>query len=232
MDIREQCIFSLFFHVIAVLLLAAVSQNHLSSPDALTVSLYSDNVGKASIAEKTKAGETRETAKSAIPAVEVKTASETAEGLAAPELTAEEKPAAGSEPEKATESPQTASGGSLPPTQEEIWLAHIHRVHMMHASVFMENASQNVQKALRKEIENDPSGALRDGTAEVIFYFNDQGDIGEIWGTSDSEKLESVLRGLNWRSIPVPADYRLRMRGLNIQIKIVQGEPSLLVSML
>jgi hypothetical protein len=229
MDIREHCISSVFFHVIAVLLLAAISQFHPRVPPALTVSLYEDSSGPMSTAAQAKI-EALETAEPATAAEEK--AVETTEPPADERVTSEEKPPSVTEPVRAPETPQTAAAGMTVPGQEVTRLARIHHAFAIHAYAFVENASQSIQKALHREIESDPSGGLSEGTAEVMLYFNDEGGLGGISGATSSEKLQSLLGRLDWKSVPLPGDYRLKMKGLHVKIKIDRGEPSLFLTVL
>jgi len=70
MNIKEQCISSVFVHLIAVLLLAAVSQFHPKAPPALTVALYEDNPGLTTDASQTRTDAQIKTAKPAEAAEE------------------------------------------------------------------------------------------------------------------------------------------------------------------
>ncbi len=96
----------------------------------------------------------------------------------------------------------------------------------------MDNLSQSIKQGLRKEIETDASGVLREGTAQVTYYFNDEGGLGEIWGATDSLELKSALNHLEWRTFPLPGPYKLRIKGLLVKIRITDGEPTLSVTML
>ena len=70
------------------------------------------------------------------------------------------------------------------------------------------------------------------GPLKSRFHYDDKGGIGEIWGSSESEKLKSVIARLDWGAIPSPAAFRLRMNGLRMVIKIEKGEPALFFSAL
>ncbi len=118
------------------------------------------------------------------------------------------------------------------PAQDSVWLAQIHHKYFAQAGAFMDNLSQSIKKGLNREIEMDTTGGLREGAAQVTFYFNDEGGLGEIWGATDSLVLKSALNRLNWLAVPLPGDYRLRIKGLLVKITIVNGEPALAVSML
>ncbi len=64
-------------------------------------------------------------------------------------------------------------------------------------AVYPESSAQRDRK--------DPSGGLSEGTAEVMLYFSDEGGLGEIWGATNSEKLQALLERLDWKSVPRPA---------------------------
>jgi hypothetical protein len=140
----------------------------------------------------------------------------------------EEKPAAVPEEQKAAENSQMASkvppGVGLGMTK----LARMHHIIAIHKRAFVETASQSIQKALHREIASDLSGGLNEGTAEITLYFNEKRGMGEIWGSSVSEKLQAALERLDWRTVPSPADFRFRMNGLHVSIKIEKGESALL----
>ena len=219
MDFREFCISSFFVHVMVVLLLAAVSQQHMSQPGGMVVSLSADTFEKTSKADRPIISEVKEVASTGppMPAEEetVEKAENPEDANAVPE-------------EKATENSQIANTVTPDAGLNMIELARTQHIIAIHTRAFVETASQSIQKALHKEIVSDPSGGLNEGTAEVTFYFNENGGIGEVWGDSDSEKLKAALAKLDWRSVPSPADFRFRMNGLRVSIKIERGEPALL----
>jgi hypothetical protein len=227
MDFRESCISSFFVHVMAILLLAAVSQVHMSQPASMVVSLSSDTFEKTSKAEEPISGEMKEVASPELPMASEEETIEKAENPEDANAVPEEKPAIVPEEEKTTENPQMA--GTVPPL-DMIELARMKRIIAIHKRAFVETASQSVQKALHKEIAGDPSGGLNEGTAEIALYFNEKGGIREVWGGSVSEKLQAALARLDWRTIPSPADFKLRMNGLRVSIKIERGEPTILFS--
>ena len=232
MDFRESCISSFYLHVMAVLFLAAVSQLHMSQPGSLVVSLSADTFEKTSKAGQPISGEVKEVVSQEPPMPAEK---ETVEKDKNPEdanAVPEEKPAAVQEEERAAENSQMAN--TVPPGvgQDMMELARTHHIIAIHTRAFVETASQSIQKALHTEIASDSSGGLNEGTAEITFYFNEKGGIGEIRGSSDSEKLKAALVRLDWRSVPSPADFRFRMNGLRVSIKIEKGEPALLFNAL
>jgi hypothetical protein len=106
-------------------------------------------------------------------------------------------------------------------------LAQVHHAYFTQARAFMDDFSQSIQKGLLKAIENNQAGGLREGTAEVSFLFNDEGGIGEVWGATNSEVLESALNRLDWQTIPLPGTFRLKIKGLHVRIRIEGGEPFL-----
>jgi len=139
----------------------------------------------------------------------------------------EEKPAEVPEEQKAVEN-SLASGIEPPGARlDMIELARMQHVIAIHKHAFVETASQSLQKALHNEIASDASGGLNEGTAEITFYFDDKGGIGEVWGSSGSEKLKAALMRVDWLSLPSPADFRFRMNGLRVSVKIEKGEPAL-----
>ena len=227
MDFRESCISSFFVHVMAVLLFAAVSQVHMSQPGSLVVSLSADTFEKISMADQPRSGELEElpSPEQPMPAEE-----ETVEGAEKPadaNAVPEEKPAIVPEEEKTSENPQMANTVPQGVGQDMTELARMHHMIAIHKRAFVDTASQSIQKALHREIAVDSSGGLNEGTAEITFYFNEKGDIGEVWGFSGSDKLQAVLERLDWRSVPSPADFRFWMNGLRVSIKIDKGEPAL-----
>jgi len=232
MDFRESCISSFFVHVMAVLLMAAVSQVYMSQPAGMVVSLSSDTFEKTSRAGQQISGEATEVAS---PEPSMAAEEERVEKVENPEdanAVHEEKPAEVPEEEKTAETFHMAS--TVPPGVglDMIELARTQRIIAIHTRAFVETASQSIQKALHKEIAGDSSGGLNEGTAEIALYFNEKGGIGEIWGSSASEKLQAALARLDWRTIPSPADFRFRINGLRVSIKIERGEPALLFSAL
>src|SRR5574340_829545 len=207
MDFRESCISSFFVHVCAVLLLAVVSRIPVSQPGSLVVSLSADSFEKTSEAGQSVSGEVKEAAsqETAMAAEEaaVEKAENPEEANAVPEA-----PPAVPEEQKAAENPQMANAAPPGVGQDMKELARMHHVIAIHKRAFVETASQSIQKSLHKEIASDPSGDLNQGTAEVIFYFNEWGGIGEIWGSSGLEKLQAVLAKPDWQTVPSPADFR------------------------
>jgi len=227
MSFREHCISSLFFHVIGVLLLGALSYSQMSGPRAMTVSLSTTPHGRSAAV---KAQETREKAPAASPALAEEEALRTDKTPEA-ETAAEENPAA-SEPEKAAEVSQTAAPGMVAASEQDLSGLALMHLSAIHTRVFMDKAALSLNQAIHKEIDNDLSGTLNDGTAEVIFYFNDAGGIAEVRGSSSSDSLLSALGRLDWQSVPAPGTYRLKMKGLHVIIKIARGEPSFFFTLL
>jgi hypothetical protein len=70
-------------------------------------------------------------------------------------------------------------------------------------------------------------GPHKEASADITFYFDKEGAFREVSVASDSDQLLSVLERIDWRSVPSPTAYMLRMRGLTMQLRIVKGEPSL-----
>jgi hypothetical protein len=225
MRIGEHCISSLFFHVIGILLVAALSHSQMSGSRALMVSL---SLAPPGVTAKTAPAETKE-ARESVAAASPTAAREEAvmsespsDASAAPE----ERPPAASEPMKEAEVSPSTPPNVAGPGQDFSGLAVLHHIYAVHTRVFVEKAAVSLQKALHKEIEGDLSGTLRDGTAEVMFYFNDAGGIAEVRGSSSSDGLMSALGRVDWQSVPAPGTYRLKMKGLHVMIKIDKGEPS------
>ncbi len=227
MDIREHYITSFFFHIIALLIAAAFSQSHLKAPDTLTVSLSAGPFDQSSVASSDKVKETHEITKLTQLISNDNTFVDTDETPLLEKVTAAEKPEEISPPEKIPESQEQAATGISGTSQETVWLAQIHHSYLMQTRVFMDNFSQSIREGLLKAIESDLAGGLREGTAEVTFFFNDEGGFGEVWGATSSEVLKSALNRLDWQSVPLPGAYRLKLKGLHVKISIEKGEPSL-----
>jgi hypothetical protein len=226
MSIREHCISSLFFHVIGILLVAAaLSHSQTSGFHALKVSLSPTSPGMTAATTPSKAKEARESAAAASPAA-VEEEAVLGESPSEARTAAEERPSGASEPMKEAEVSQATPPAVAGPGQDLSGLAVLHHIYAVHTRVFVEKAALSLQEALHKEIEGDLSGTLRNGTAEVMFYFNDAGGIAEVRGSSSSDDLMSALGRLDWQSVPAPGAYRLKMKGLHVMIKIDRGEPS------
>lgn len=225
MDIKEHYISSLFFHVIVLLLAAAVSQPHLRDTSTLAISLSADTYGNDSKIRQAQFTETQESPSSPPISVE-KTAVETVETPLEKKVAEEEKPEAVPEPVKAPDASRQVFSGISEKRQDAMWLAQIHHAYAADARAFVDNVTQSIQVGLLREIEHSRSTGLHEGTAYVTFYFNDEGGLGEIWGATNSEELESALNRLDWGSVPLPGAYRLKMKGLQVRIRINRGEPS------
>jgi hypothetical protein len=233
MDFRESCISSFFVHAIAILLLAAVSQHHLRQPESLVVTLSADTFERALKGGQPDIREVREVTMPQPPVAAEKETTVAAENPEDADVIAEEKPAAVQRDEKAPESSQATEAVPPPgPGRGIAELARAHHVIAIHTHAFVKSTSQSIQKALSREIAGDPSGGLNEGTAQVTVFFDNKGGIGEVWGSSESEKLKSVIARLDWGTIPSPAAFRLRMNGLRMLIKIEKGEPALYFSAL
>jgi hypothetical protein len=229
MRIGEYCISSLFFHVIGVLLVTALFlHSPMGGSRAMTVSLLSlSPPGMAAATAPVKVQGTKENAVAASPTIAEENAvmtEEPPEARIAP--AAQESPPSASEPEKEAEISRTAASGMAGTGPDLSGLAILHHIYAVHTRAFVENAALSLHQALHKEIESDLSGTLRDGTAEVTFFFNDAGGIAEVRGASGSDSLMSALGRLDWQSVPAPGAYRLKMKGLHVMIKIDKGEPS------
>lgn len=193
----------------------------------LTVSLSADPFDQSPAAGSDKVKETHEITKQRHLILNDNTLVDTDETPLQEKVTTAEKPEEISPPEKIPEAQEPAATGMSGTSQETMWLAQIHHAYLMQTRVFMDNFSQSIREGLLKAIESDPAGGLREGTAEVTFFFNDEGGFGEVWGATNSEVLKSVLNRLDWQSVPLPGSYRLKLKGLHVKISIEKGEPSL-----
>ncbi len=231
MDIRDHYITSFFFHIIALLLAAALSRTHSMPTDAFAVSLSADTFGKSSVPaqEKMKGPEVAKPVEP-VPSKDISPAE--AENSVKEETPAEEKSESTSPTGKISEVSPPATTGIPGAAQDATWLAQIHHTYYSQAGAFMANLSQTIEKDLRREIEISSKGTLLEGTAAVTFYFNNEGGLGEIWGATNSAELKSALNHLDWLAVPLPGSYSLRIKRLLVKIKIANGEPTLTVNIL
>ena len=228
MDFRDSCISSFFLHTITILLLAVVSQYNLKQYDSLVVTLSAETFTRTISGEQPGVDQAQEVIRpeQPVPAREEIVARQEEPDDAS--VISEEEPA--EMPETAQppeEAPQVTN--AVPPGsgQDTMALARMQHLVAIHTRVFVETTAQSIQRALRQEIASESSSGLNEGSAQLTFYFNDKGGIGEVWGSSDSEKLKTVLARIDWKTMPSPGDFRFKMDGLRVGIKIEQGEPAL-----
>jgi len=230
MGIREHYVSSVFFHFIGILFWAAIAQFHPKVYPVLTVSLHEDSARPMAKAAQAKTEEPMEPEEPGMAASAGEKHAEPTVPLPEESVSAEQTSLSLAEPAGVPETPETAAPGLADQGREMSKLAQIHHAFATHTYTFVENASRSIQAALHREIASGPAGELSEGTAEVLLYFNDEGGLREIWGATTSEKLHVLLDRLDWKSIPLPGTYRLRMKSLHVKIKIDRGEPSLVLT--
>lgn len=227
MEFKESCISSIFLHAIAVLLVAAVSQHQVRQVESLVITLSADTFQNTGSSEQAGVDHIQEVV-STDPDISVEEQAALREdepGETSP--TAYEKPHEVPEPAQSPEPPQIPDTALPGPVQDNMALARMHQIVFIHARAFVETTSQSIQSALRREIASGLSGGLNEGTAQITFYFDERGGIGEVWGSSDSESLKTLLTRIDWKAMLSPGDFRFKMNGLRVGITIQQGEPSL-----
>jgi len=193
----------------------------------MAVSLSADSIKQSSAAASAKVQEIHEVISPIKQIINDKIPAESTEPPLEEGVSVGEERATVSTTEKFPEALEQAATGIPDPREEAIWLAQIHHSYITQTRAFMDNFLQSIEKGLSKAIESNQAGSLREGTGEVTFYFNDEGGIGEVWGATNSKVLESALNRLDWRSVPLPGEFRLRITGLRVKIRIHAGEPSL-----
>jgi hypothetical protein len=218
-DLREHYISSFFLHVIGALLMVAASQHQSELPDNFMVSLLVDASGVASQSpDEVKAITTGPQTSS-----EARDPETEAPDVAV-EMAGKSVPAA-QEFLSSSEIPQEAASVSPGPDMMKTALAR--KMADIHIRAYVSSASKTLRKSLKQEIESDFSGGMREGSAEIMLYFNDQGEIDEVRGSSSSELLDSALGRLDWGSLSSPKEFRVRLRELIIRLDIINGEPRL-----
>ncbi len=229
MSIKEHYITSFFFHAIVVIIAAAFSQTHLKAPNMLAVSLSADPTETSSATGLPQVQVKHEPSKQISQVPKEKIATDMTEASAENKVMTEEAaatPKPGGIPEA------TVDISRQDPQQESVLLAHMHHAYIMQGRAFMDNFSQAIHNNLLKAIESTQAGSIPDDTAEITYYFDDKGDIGEVLGSSKSDVIKSVLNRLEWWSVPLPGEYRLRIKGLQVKVRMESGKPSLTLTVL
>ncbi len=230
MSIKEHYITSFFFHAIVVIIAAAFSQTHLKAPNMLAVSLSADPTETSSATGLPQVQVKHELSKQIYEVPKEKIPAEVTEVSAEDKVMTEKEAVATPKPGGI---PEAAIDISRPDLQQEsALLAHMHHAYIMQGRAFMDNFSEALQKSLLKAIESTQAGSIPDDTAEITYYFDDKGDIGEVLGSSKSDVLKSVLNRLEWWSVPLPGEYRLRIKGLQVKVRMESGKPSLTLTVL
>jgi hypothetical protein len=209
------------------LLAAAFSQSYFGTPDTLAVSLSVDSSEKSSVSGSDKVQVKHEISKPNNHIIHDKISRDKPAPSLEEEVTSAEEPGVVSTPEKIPEAQEQVASGMSASREKAMWLAQIHHAYITQTRAFMDGFSQSIQKGLLKAIESNRVGGLHEGTAEVTFFFNDEGGMGEVWGATNSEVLESALNRLDWQSVPLPGAFRLKIKGLHVMIRIEKGEPFL-----
>ena len=228
MDFRDSCISSFFLHAITILIVAAVSQHHLKQFESLAVTLSPDTFTRTTSGEQPGVDQVQEAVKPEplVPDKEEIVVKE--EDPQDASLASEEEL---TEPQEIVQPPEETPQvtNAVPPGsgQDTMELAGMHHLVAIHTRAFLETTAQSIQRALRQEIASDSFGGLNEGTAQVTFYFNEKGGIDKVWGSSESDKIKTILTRIDWMAMPSPGAFRFKMNGLRVGIKIEQGEPAI-----
>ncbi len=212
MNLKETLISSFFFHLILLLVMAAVAgstgfswdRQNIVSVDLAREDSKNLHAAGSDSAEKSPAASTPPSdGDVSLPEQAVKN----------PHEESEEMPA--SEKKSETEKPQAQARGFTS-------LEDYHRFIMFHKQIFGQKAGDRVNELLGKALTVNEREFFG-GTAVVNLKFGSDGKLSEVLVDSASPELKAFLEEIGWEAIPTPAFYSLQSTGVRIEFAVLEG---------
>lgn len=212
MNLKETLISSFFFHLILLLVMAAVASTAGFSgglQNIVSVDLTRED-SKDLHAAGIDSAEKPPTASSpasdgdvSLPEQAAKNPPEKSEEMPLPEKKAE------------TEKPQAQAGGFTS-------LEDYHRFIMFHKQIFRQKARARVNELLGEALKVNEREFFG-GTAVVNLRYGSDGKLSDVLVDSASPGLKAFLEEIGWEAIPTPAFYSLQSTGVRIEFAVLEG---------
>lgn len=213
MNLKETLISSFFFHLILLLVMAAVAsyttgfsgglQNIVSVDLTREDSKDLPTAGIDSAEKPPTASTPPSDAEVSLPKQAAKYPPEESEKILEPEKKSEaEKP--------------PAQGGGFTSLED------YHRFVMLHKQIFGQKAGARVNELLGEALKVNKRDFFG-GTAVVNLKFGSDGKLSDVLVDSASPGLKAFLEGIGWEAIPTPAVYSLRSTEVRIEFAVLEG---------
>jgi hypothetical protein len=222
MNLKESIISSFFFHLILILLMAAVSSFTSGPSGGLQNSVQVDLALEEKDLPATRINSADEPplTSSPPPSEEVSLSSQAVNSL--PEESKETP-----EPEKkdgAIADPAKIENAEKPPAQPggSITMEAYYQFIMMHKKIFGQKAGETVNELLGEAFKVNKRD-FYGGTATVSLKFGPDGNLSEVLVDSASPELKAFLEEISWVAVPAPAEYSLGFTGVQIEFTVLEG---------
>lgn len=226
MNLKETIISSLFFHLILLLLMIAVSnyttgrlgevQKILSVDLAMKDS--EDQPAALSDSEYVQTLESRPPSEDEISLLDQAANNPIAESTNIPEPEKKVEPSAGPAKTEDAEKPSIQREGF---TSREAYYQFI----ILHKKIFAQKAGTRVHELLGEALKVNRREFFG-GTAVVSLTFGPDRTLHEVVVDSASPVLKAFLEEINWGFVPAPAAFSLGYTGVQIEFAVLEGSMS------
>lgn len=96
---------------------------------------------------------------------------------------------------------------------------------IFHIKAFFKNARLSILSFIFSEANEGKRNALNGSSAIVKLEYDENGKLKIVNVSSESEELKNTLEKISWHAVPLPSNYFLAYKGLNLKITIANGIP-------
>lgn len=90
-------------------------------------------------------------------------------------------------------------------------------------AVFLDAERAMLQSLIGQQMKKEETVTLAGTTAKVLLSYGPDGGLTGADVSSGSDALKALLEGINWQAAPLPAAYKLSLKGLALRIKVGKG---------
>lgn len=110
---------------------------------------------------------------------------------------------------------------------QDIMLSHAYeRMAVFHSRAFASNVTSVVDSLVNIAFMNKELKNLNGSWAVALLQYTSTGLMGGVVIISESEELKSILGTIDWRTVPLPSTYLLKVKRLEVLVTIENNTPA------